>query len=108
WDCGYPDANPLTQYSGDSFAQPLRRAFGEFAFMAREKVTMPKPGNPEVARLDVRLRDLVWDVIYASIAAPIGFAAEGANVLQFLTIRRYLSLVVAALVSLLLVVALWA
>jgi formate hydrogenlyase subunit 3/multisubunit Na+/H+ antiporter MnhD subunit len=107
WDCGYPDSSPLTQYTGDSFAQPLRRVFGEFAFMAREKVTMPKPGNPVAARLDVRLRDLAWDLIYASLAKGIAFAAERSNVLQFLTIRRYLSLVFAALVSLLLVVALW-
>jgi formate hydrogenlyase subunit 3/multisubunit Na+/H+ antiporter MnhD subunit len=108
WDCGYPDPSPSTQYTGDSFAQPLRRVFGEFAFMARETVNMPKPGDPEAARLDVRLRDLVWDVIYTPIERGIGFTAGKSNILQFLTIRRYLSLVFAALVSLLLVVALWA
>jgi hypothetical protein len=53
------------------------------------------------------VRDLAWDVIYASLAKAIALAAERSNVLQFLTIRRYLSLVFAALVSLLLVVALW-
>jgi formate hydrogenlyase subunit 3/multisubunit Na+/H+ antiporter MnhD subunit len=107
WDCGYPDPSPLTQYTGDSFAQPMRRVFGEFAFMAREKLTLPKPGDPQAARLEVRLRDLTWEVIYASIGKGIGLAADRSNVLQFLTIRRYLSLVFAALVSLLLVVALW-
>lgn len=107
WDCGYPDPSPSTQYTGDSFAQPLRRVFGEFAFSAREKVTMPKPGAPEAARLEVRLRDLVWDVIYTPIERGIAFTAEKSNVLQFLTIRRYLTLVFATLVSLLLVVALW-
>src|SRR5262249_45818181 len=28
WDCGYPDASPVTQYSATSFAQPIRRLFG--------------------------------------------------------------------------------
>jgi hydrogenase-4 component B len=107
WDCGYPDPSPLTQYTGDSFAQPLRRVFGEFTFMAREKVMMPKPGDPEAARLDVRLRDLAWDVIYTPIEKGVAYAGEKFNALQFLTIRRYLSLVFAALVSLLLVVAIW-
>jgi hypothetical protein len=107
WDCGYPDAGPFTQYTGDSFAQPMRRVFGEFAFMAREKVVMPKPGNPEAARLEVKLRDLAWDAIYTPIERGIAFTTEKSNTLQFLTIRRYLSLVFAALVSLLLVVALW-
>jgi hydrogenase-4 component B len=68
---------------------------------------MPKPGDPEAARLDVRLRDLAWDLIYTPIERGIAYAGEKFNALQFLTIRRYLSLVFAALVSLLLVVALW-
>jgi hypothetical protein len=25
WDCGYPDPSPATQYTGSSFAQPIRR-----------------------------------------------------------------------------------
>ena len=28
WDCGYPDPAPTTQYSGSSFAMPIRRVFG--------------------------------------------------------------------------------
>src|SRR6185295_20406478 len=35
WDCGYPDASPATQYTADSFAQPLRRVFGTVVFRAR-------------------------------------------------------------------------
>ena len=81
--------------------------FGEFAFRAREKVDMPKPGDSRAARLDVRLRDLAWDMIYTPLERAIAFTDEKSNILQFLTIRRYLSLVFAALVSLLLVVALW-
>ena len=45
--------------------------------------------------------------LYAPLAGAVGFAAERLNHLQFLTIRRYLSLVFVALVALLLVLALW-
>lgn len=107
WDCGYPNTSPASQYTADSFAQPLRRVFGETIFRAREQVMMPPPGDARPARLDVSLRDVVWDVFYAPIRGGIGFAADNLNRLQFLTIRRYLSLVFVALVGLLLVVAIW-
>jgi hypothetical protein len=68
---------------------------------------MPPPGATRPARLIVELRDLIWDVAYAPIAAFIEQATERLNVLQFLTIRRYLTLVFAVLVSLLLVLAIW-
>jgi hypothetical protein len=68
---------------------------------------MPPPGSTVPARLTVELRDLIWDALYAPVAAGIGYAAEKLNALQFLTIRQYLSLVFAALVLLLLVLAIW-
>jgi len=107
WDCGYPDASPVTQYTAASFAQPIRRVFGSVVFRAREQVEMPSPGDQRPARLTVTLRDPVWDALYAPISASISFAAERLNHLQFLTIRQFLSLVFAALVILLLVLALW-
>jgi NADH:ubiquinone oxidoreductase subunit 5 (subunit L)/multisubunit Na+/H+ antiporter MnhA subunit len=107
WDCGFPDPSPVTQYSAASFAQPIRRVFGTLAFGAREQVVMPPPGDLGPARLSVTLRDLVWDALYAPIGGAVGFAADRLNHLQFLTIRRYLSLVFLALVSLLLVLTLW-
>ncbi|HEX2352431.1 MAG TPA: hydrogenase 4 subunit B [Xanthobacteraceae bacterium] len=107
WDCGYPDANPATQYTASSFAQPIRRVFGSVAFRAREHVEMPAPGDGRPARFTVDLHDLVWDALYAPIAGGIGFAADRLNHLQFLTIRQFLSLVFAALVLLLLVLAIW-
>jgi formate hydrogenlyase subunit 3/multisubunit Na+/H+ antiporter MnhD subunit len=107
WDCGFPDASPLTQYSAASFAQPIRRVFGTVMFRAREQVTMPPPGDTSAATLHVELQDLVWDWLYAPIATGIAFLAQHLNYLQFLTIRRYLSLVFLALVLLLLVSALW-
>jgi hypothetical protein len=68
---------------------------------------MPPPGDARPARLTVTLRDLVWDTIYARVDDVVWFAAERLNHLQFLTIRKYLSLVFVALVTLLLTVSLW-
>jgi NADH:ubiquinone oxidoreductase subunit 5 (subunit L)/multisubunit Na+/H+ antiporter MnhA subunit len=107
WDCGTPDPDPATQYTASSFAQPIRRVFGAWIFAAREQVEMPPPGSTAPARHVAVLRDLVWDWLYAPVAGAVGFAAEKLNVLQFLTIRRYLSLVFLALVTLLLVLAIW-
>jgi formate hydrogenlyase subunit 3/multisubunit Na+/H+ antiporter MnhD subunit len=107
WDCGYPDSSPATQYSASSFAQPIRRVFGSLVFRASEHVDMPSPGQTRPARLTVELRDLVWDAIYTPIAVGVGLTADRLNHLQFLTIRQFLSLVFAALVILLLVLAIW-
>jgi hydrogenase-4 component B len=107
WDCGYPDASPATEYTAASFAQPIRRVFGTVVFRAREHVDMPRPGDGRPARITVELHDVVWDALYAPIAAGVGYAADRLNHLQFLTIRQFLSLVFAALVLLLLVLAIW-
>ncbi len=107
WDCGYPDPSPATQYTASSFAQPIRRVYGTTVFRAREIGEMPPPGAIAPARLTVELRDLIWDLAYAPIADFVDYATERLNVLQFLTIRRYLTLVFAALVLLLLVLAIW-
>jgi hypothetical protein len=107
WGCGYHEPSPATQYTAASFAQPIRRVYGTDVFLAREHVDMPPPGDPRPARLTVELRDLVWEAFYQPIAGAVTFAADRLNVLQFLTIRRYLSLVFFALVTLLLVLALW-
>lgn len=107
WDCGYPDPSPLTQYSADSFAQPIRRVFGTALFSAREIGEMPPPGATGPARLTVKMRDPIWDFAYVPIVQFVGYAATQLNILQFLTIRRYLTLVFSALVLLLLVLAIW-
>jgi hydrogenase-4 component B len=105
WDCGYPDPSTATQYTASSFAQPIRRVYGTSIFRAREIGDMPPPGTMGPARLTVSLRDLIWDAIYEPIARFVGFTTERLNILQFLTIRSYLTLVFSALVLLLLVLA---
>jgi hydrogenase-4 component B len=106
WDCGFPDPSPATQYTAGGFAQPIRRVFSVL-FDAREDVTMPAPGDTAAARLTVRLRDLIWEMLYARLGDAVWFATEKLNHLQFLTIRKYLSLVFALLVALLLGVSVW-
>jgi hydrogenase-4 component B len=107
WGCGFSDPTPAAQYSGGSFAQPIRRVFGTLVFHARDHVEMPAPGDIRPARLRIELHDLVWEGMYQPIAGVVGFSADRLNRLQFLTIRRYLSLVFATLVTLLLVLAIW-
>jgi len=107
WGCGFADPTPAAQYSGGSFAQPFRRVFGTMVFHARDRVEMPSPGDIRPARLRIELHDLIWETMYAPIAGAIGRSSERLNRLQFLTIRRYLSLVFVTLVTLLLVLAIW-
>jgi hydrogenase-4 component B len=107
WDCGYPDASVVTQYSATSFAQPIRRVFGTVVFRARETAEMAPPDDARPARLTVELHDPIWEWVYAPLAGAIGVAADRLNHLQFLTIRQFLTLVFCTLVILLLVLALW-
>jgi formate hydrogenlyase subunit 3/multisubunit Na+/H+ antiporter MnhD subunit len=107
WDCGFPDPSPATQYTAGSFAQPIRRVFGATVFRARETVDMPAPGDLRPAHFSVEMSDRIWDVLFQPVAGGVGAIADRLNRFQFLTIRRYLSLVFVALVVLLLMLALW-
>jgi hypothetical protein len=107
WDCGFPESSPATQYTANSFAQPIRRVFGTMLFRAREHVEMPAPGDLQPARMRVTLKDLAWEFIYDPIAAAVNSAADRLNYLQFQTIRRYLSFVFFTLITLLLLLTLW-
>jgi formate hydrogenlyase subunit 3/multisubunit Na+/H+ antiporter MnhD subunit len=107
WACGFPDVVPSSQYTAVSFAQPIRRVFGTFVFRARETVEMPPPGETGPARLNVEMHDVIWETLYLPIGKALDFATDHLNHLQFLTIRRYLTLVFLFLIILLLVLALW-
>jgi hydrogenase-4 component B len=100
WDCGFPDPSPATQYTAGGFAQPIRRVFS-VVFDAREDVAMPAPGDTAAARFTIRLRDLAWEMLFAPVGRAVLLAADHLSHLQFLTIRKYLSLVFALLVILL-------
>jgi hypothetical protein len=107
WDCGFPDASPVTQYSATSFAQPIRRVYGGTLFRAREIVDMPDPGDMRPASLVVTQHDLAWDGLYTPLTRAVQFVSGHLDRLHFLTIRQYLSLVFLSLVLLLMVLALW-
>lgn len=105
WDCGFPDPRPATQYTASSFGQPIRRVFGTTVFRAREYVDMPEPGEMRPASFTVVVRDLIWEWAYQPVQVVVDWSTERFNILQFLTIRRYLTLMFGALVVLLAVVA---
>ncbi|HSV28501.1 MAG TPA: proton-conducting transporter membrane subunit, partial [Candidatus Omnitrophota bacterium] len=105
WDCGHPEDIPETQYTGHSFAQPMRRAFAHTIFKARETVEMPEPGDESPARHRVHMIDPVWDGLYLPLARVVGWFADQVNRMQYLTVRRYLLMMFSTLVILLLVVA---
>jgi hydrogenase-4 component B len=107
WDCGYPEPNPATQYTSSSFAMPIRRVFGASVFLVRETLDMPRPGETRAARFHVKVFDPAWRYAYGPLARLAGAAADRLNPLQFLTIRRYLTLTFSALIVLLIVVAAW-
>jgi hypothetical protein len=107
WGCGFAGLGLAGQYSASGFSQPLRRVFGPLAFQARETVELPPPGDPIPARFTLRLADPAWVAIYTPLAGAVGFAADRLNPLQYLTIRRYLAIVFALLVGLLVAVAIW-
>jgi formate hydrogenlyase subunit 3/multisubunit Na+/H+ antiporter MnhD subunit len=107
WDCGFPNPSPLAQYTAGGFSQPIRRVFGTLLFRAREQVEMPLPGQMTPARFNVHLDDIIWNTLYLPVAEGVRLATDRLNILQFLTIRSYLSLVFGALVALLTVIAIW-
>lgn len=105
WDGGYPDPSPATQYTASGFSQPLRRVFAASVFRARETVDMPPPGDTRPARLEVRLVDPAWTWGAEPVRRAVEAVTLWLDALQFLSIRRYLTLMFGALVALLLIVA---
>jgi formate hydrogenlyase subunit 3/multisubunit Na+/H+ antiporter MnhD subunit len=104
WDCGFPDPSPATQYTSGSFAQPIRRVFGSIVFRAREHVDMPQPGDSRAAKLTVEIHDTVWAIFYAPVIRHVDSLANHFTKLQFLTIRKYLMLVFATLILMLVII----
>ena len=103
WDCGHLEANTAAQYSGVSFAQPIRRVFRRL-LAARETVSMPAPGDVSPAVLDVETRDLIWEFLYVPLGRLVGWLANQFNRLQTLSIQNNLMLGFILLITLLIVV----
>ena len=66
---------------------------------------MPPPGDTGPARLSVVVVDHLWRAFYAAPGRAVIGLSERLNVLQFLTIRRYLVLMFVTLVILLSIAA---
>jgi hydrogenase-4 component B len=112
WSCGFqpapawmPFGDPLTQYGGTGFSQPLRRVFGTAILGARETVKTPPPGDTGPARLEVTLRDPAERGLFAPVERARKVISAFVDRMQVLTIRRSLSVMVTVLVLLLLAVA---
>jgi hydrogenase-4 component B len=113
WDCGFgappawlPFGDPITQYGGASFGQPLRRALGAAILGSREMVDMPDPGQTRAARFVARSKDPATAWLFQPLARGRGMLSGAADRTQFLTIRRTLSLIFSVLVFFLIVVVL--
>jgi NADH:ubiquinone oxidoreductase subunit 5 (subunit L)/multisubunit Na+/H+ antiporter MnhA subunit len=107
WDCGFPLDAPQTQYGSASFSMPIRRVFGAVVFDVRERVDMPRPGELRAGSFRLRIIDPAWRLAYGPIARAVANISTSLNQLQFLTIRRYLTLVFCTLIALLVLVAIW-
>ncbi|OHC74817.1 MAG: hydrogenase 4 subunit B [Rhodospirillales bacterium RIFCSPLOWO2_12_FULL_58_28] len=107
WDCGTPADSTAGQYTSGGFSQPIRRVFCSVVFRAREEVDMPAPGDVGAARIKIIITDPAWALIFTPVASLLERISNRLNFLQFLTIRRYLSLMFAALITLLIVVVIW-
>jgi len=107
WDCGTPPESAASQYTSGSFSQPIRRIFGGTIFHAREKLDMPAPGETRAAHFSVKMSDPAWAFIFTPLNKLVEKTTERLNFLQFLTIRRYLSLMFATLIILLIMVVVW-
>ncbi len=106
WDCGFPLAATDTQYGSGSFTQPFRRVMAP-VLAARETVIMPPPGDSSPARHEARTEDLAWSRLYVPLIGLINTVTTQLNALQFLSIRRYLSLVFGSLILLLVGLVIW-
>ena len=86
---------------------PIRRVFGTVVFNVHERVDMPKPGEMRAGAFHLRVLDPAWRLAYGPLARAVSTVATKLNQFQFLTIRRYLTLVFCTLIALLVMVALW-
>jgi hydrogenase-4 component B len=68
---------------------------------------MPRPGDVRASKFGVRLSDYIWHYLYDAPAVFVLRLSERLNKLQFLTIRNYLMLMFSALITLLLIAAVW-
>ncbi|MBU6498605.1 MAG: hydrogenase 4 subunit B, partial [Rhodospirillales bacterium] len=112
WGCGFapapawlPFGDPLTQYGAASFAQPLARTLGATLLGARTSLDMPEPGDPRPARLATIWHDPADTWLFRPVSRLRAAVSALADGMQFLTIRRTLTVMFLVLVVFLTVIA---
>jgi len=112
WDCGYaapppflPFGDTTTQYGAASLSEPLGRTLGVPLFDWQMATSIPEPGETRPARFGVVWYDPVLRFLHAPVLRARDWLADRAELIQRLTIRRTLAMMVAALVALLVIVA---
>ncbi|MBV8588790.1 MAG: hydrogenase 4 subunit B, partial [Acetobacteraceae bacterium] len=106
WQCGFappppwlPFGDPATQYSGASFSQPLLRTLGARIMGYKEEADIPEPGDTRPATLALTSEDPAWPAIFFPVLKVRAWLSGQADRLQYLTIRRALVVMFAALVA---------
>ncbi|HKM63383.1 MAG TPA: proton-conducting transporter membrane subunit [Acidisphaera sp.] len=101
WACGFaasppwlPFGDPATQYGAASFAQPVRRTLGTL-MLATEQSTPADPGSPVPARLVAGFTDPAEPLLFVPVGRVRLRLSSAFDRLQFLTVRRTLSLMFA-------------
>jgi formate hydrogenlyase subunit 3/multisubunit Na+/H+ antiporter MnhD subunit len=112
WDCGFaappawlPFGDPATQYGAASFAQPLGRMLGGALLARRESAVRPAPASTEAAVHRLTQGDPADRWMFQPLLALRKVLSIRADAMQFLTIRRTLSVMFTLLVLLLAIVA---
>ena len=100
-----PFGDPMTQYGGDSFAQPIRRALGSAMLAAREDIDPTAPGETRAASLTIHLTDPAGRYLFAPVVRLRNAISLRADAMTFLSIRATLGVMFTVLVLLLAVIA---
>jgi NADH:ubiquinone oxidoreductase subunit 5 (subunit L)/multisubunit Na+/H+ antiporter MnhA subunit len=104
WDCGFERVTPRMQYTATAFAMPIRRVLG-FLFDIREQVELVSPQNHPVMadhiRYRLRIRDRIWNWLYAPLADTSFWIARHVGKLQQGRIQIYLLYSFVTLIGLL-------
>jgi len=93
WDCGFEKVTERMQYTGTSFAMPLRRIFG-YLFSIKEDIRQfPAPQHaayPERLLYHLRVRDRFWGWLYKPVIDSSFWVSRKVGRLQQGRIQIYL------------------
>jgi formate hydrogenlyase subunit 3/multisubunit Na+/H+ antiporter MnhD subunit len=100
-----PFGDPVTQYGGASFSEPLQRTLGRSVLGAHETIIGPPPGMPGPVTMQAGFRDPASVWLFAPLQRVRAALSRAADTMQLLTIRRILTVMFVVLVLFLAVIA---